>query len=169
MTDLKPYPEWGGAKLADPRQATIDQMEHGMADIIASEGPILKDRLFSLYAKAAELGRVYDHTRTKLENGLKQALKKKVLLADTDCFGTFEEISLRLLDQPPTIVRERGARTLHEIPAPETAELMLEIRLAHELISREDLFRAVLKKYGLIRLTKASEDRLSAILETWIM
>ena len=67
------------------------------------------------------------------------------------------------------VVRDRGPRTLHEIPAPEIAEIMLDIRLQHELISREDLFRAVLKTYGLIRLTKATEDRLSAILETWIM
>jgi hypothetical protein len=169
MIELTPYPEWTGAKLADPRHATMDQIEHGLRDIVAAEGPVLKDRLFTLYAKAAGLGRVYDHTRTRLQNGLKQALKQKSLVADTDNFGIFEETSLRLPEQAPIAVRERGPRSLHEIPAPETAELMLDIRLQHELISREDLFRSVLKTYGLIRLTKASEDRLAAILETWIV
>ncbi len=72
-------------------------------------------------------------------------------------------------DQEPITVRERGSRTLHEIPATEIAEVMLDIRLQHELISKEDLFRAVLKSYSLIRLTSASEERLAAILETWIM
>ena len=45
----------------------------------------------------------------------------------------------------------------------------MEIRLSEELISREDLFRATLKTYGLIRLTKASEERLNAVLATWIV
>jgi hypothetical protein len=169
MTNLAPYPEWGGPRLADPRQATLDQLESGLTDIVASEGPILKDRLFALYARAADLGRIYDLTRTKLENGLKQALRNKSVTADTDIFGDFEELSLRLPDQPTVIARERSSRTLHEIPAPEIAELMLEIRLEHELISKEDLFRAVLKTYELKRLTKATEERLTAILETWIM
>jgi hypothetical protein len=169
MTELTTYPEWAGAKLADPRKATMDQIENGLVDIVATEGPILVDRLFSLYAKAADLGRVYTHTHTRLENGLKQALKNKSLTKDVDEFGAFEEAALRLPDQAPVLVRGRGPRSLHEIPAPETAEVMLDIRLQHELISREDLFRAVLKSYGLIRLTKASEDRLEAILETWIM
>lgn len=169
MSDLKTYPEWVGAKLADPRQATMDQIEHGLIDIVATEGPILKDRLFSLYAKAADLGRVYSHTLTRLENGLKQAVKSKSLAVDVDEFGSFSEEALRLPDQDLIIVRERGTRTLHEIPASEIAELMLDVRLQHELISKEDLYRAVLKTYGLIRLTKASEDRLAAILETWIM
>jgi len=169
MTELKPYPEWAGDKLADPRQATPDQIEHGLADIVACEGPVLEDRLFSLYAKAAGLGRVYSLTHIKLEKGLKQALKNKTLIKDTDKFGPFTETALRLPGQAPIEVRDRGSRSLHEIPAPETAEVMLDIRLQHELISREDLFRDVLKTYGLIRLTKASEDRLSAILETWIV
>ena len=72
-------------------------------------------------------------------------------------------------DQESIIVRERGPRSLHEIPASEIAEVMLDIRLQHDLISKEDLFRAVLKSYSLIRLTNASEERLTAVLETWIM
>jgi hypothetical protein len=43
MTNLAPYPEWGGPRLADPRQATLDQLESGLTNIVASEGPILKD------------------------------------------------------------------------------------------------------------------------------
>ena len=74
MSDLKAYPEWVGAKLADPRQATMDQIENGLVDIVATEGPILNERLFSIYAKAADLGRVYTHTYTRLDNGLKQAV-----------------------------------------------------------------------------------------------
>lgn len=169
MIDLKAYPTWVGAKLADPRQATMDQIENGLVDIVALEGPILKERLFSIYAKAADLGRVYSHTLTRLENGLKQALKGKSLIRDVDEFGPFSEDALRLPDQESIIVRERGPRSLHEIPASEIAEVMLDIRLQHDLISKEDLFRAVLKSYSLIRLTNASEERLTAVLETWIM
>jgi hypothetical protein len=44
---------------------------------------------------------------------------------------------------------------------------MLEIRIANELISREELFRKVLEEYGLIRLTEATNRRLDYVLATW--
>ena len=44
----------------------------------------------------------------------------------------------------------------------------MEIRVNHDLISREELFRAVLDEYELKRLTQATESRLSDILKTWL-
>ena len=74
---------------------------------------------------------------------------------------------LRLPTQPPTRVRTLGSRTLHEVPAAELAEYMLEFRVQNELISREDLFRKVLHEYGLTRLTEATTNRLDYVLDTW--
>ena len=75
---------------------------------------------------------------------------------------------VRLPSQPRVIVRSRGSRTLHEVPASELAGVMLEIPVNHDLISREELFRAVLEEYELKRLTQATENRLLDILKTWL-
>src|SRR5262245_654317 len=56
---LKPYAEWSRVRVADPRAATPDQFLDGFRKICADEGPIIEDRLYALYARAAELGRVY--------------------------------------------------------------------------------------------------------------
>ena len=53
-------------------------------------------------------------------------------------------------------VRERGARSLHEIPGTEIAEVMLAIRMEHDLIGRDEMFRAVLAAYNL----KMPDDRI---------
>ena len=63
---------------------------------------------------------------------------------------------------------ERGPRSLHEIPGTEIAEVMLAIRVEHDLIGRDELFRAVLAAYKLRRLTQASEIRLNDVLTTWL-
>jgi len=45
---------------------------------------------------------------------------------------------------------------------------MLAIRVEHDLISRHELFRAVLAAYKLKRPTQASESRLNDVLTTWL-
>jgi len=74
---------------------------------------------------------------------------------------------LRRPTQDRVCVRDLGSRTLHEVPAAEIAEIILEIRIRDELISREQLFREVLAEYGLVRLTEATTNRLDYVLKTW--
>ena len=73
-----------------------------------------------------------------------------------------------LQTQESVSVRQRGPRSLHEIPGAEIAEVMLAIRIQHELIGWDELFRAVLAVYNLKRLTQASESRLNDVLTTWL-
>ena len=49
----------------------------------------------------------------------------------------------------------------------ELAEVMLEVRVEDDLISKEDLFRRVLEEYGLLRLTEATHARLDFVLKAW--
>ena len=44
---------------------------------------------------------------------------------------------------------------------------MLEHRVQNDLISKEELFRQVLAEYDLLRLTKATTERLEYVLKTW--
>ncbi len=162
------YTEWQQTAVADPRAATVPQLVHGMERITAAEGPILEDRLYALYARAGDLGRIYDHTRRRFTTALAHAKSEGILVIETETFGDNEEKVVRLPSQPPTVVRTRGSRTLHEVPASEIAEVMMEIRVGADLISREELFRAVLEEYELKRLTQATEARLNDILKTWL-
>ena len=166
--DLKPYAEWSPVRVADPRAATPEQFLDGFRKICADEGPIIEDRLYALYARAAELGRVYGPVRQKFERALQTALEAKHLIASRETFGAHDERVITLPDQPPVSVRERGPRSLHEIPGTEIAEVMLAIRVEHDLIGRDELFRAVLAAYKLKRLTQASESRLNDVLTTWL-
>jgi hypothetical protein len=106
--------------------------------------------------------------RQKFEPALQTALEAKHLIASRETFGAHDERVITLPDQPPVSVRERGPRSLHEIPGTEIAEVMLAIRVEHDLIGRDELFRAVLTAYKLKRLTQASESRLNDVLTTWL-
>ncbi len=63
--------------------------------------------------------------------GFRQALEGKHLIASRETFGAHDERVITLPDQPPVSVRERGPRSLHEIPGTEIAEVMLAIRVEH--------------------------------------
>ena len=106
--DLKPYPEWSPVPVADPRAATPEQFLDGFRKICADEGPIIEDRLYALYARAAELGRVYGSVRKKFERALQAALEAKHLIASRETFGAYDERVITLPDQPPVSVGERA-------------------------------------------------------------
>ena len=161
------YREWPPVKLVDPRGATVEQLTHGMLSIVAVEGPILASRVFNIYARAGGLGRIYEPTRKRLVLAMRHALSNKTLLSEIEASEEPSTWILRLPSQPAVCVRSLGSRTLHEVPAAELAEVMLEHRVANDLISKDELFRNVLEEYGLLRLTKATTDRLEYVLGTW--
>jgi hypothetical protein len=161
------YVEWTPTRLVDPRAANTEQIVHGMAQIVAAEGPVLAARVFRIFSRAGGLSRIYDETRRSFLRALQTALDTGVLVAEREASEDPATWILRLPSQERVRVRTLGSRTLHEVPAAELAEVMLEIRVAHELISREELFRRVLGEYGLTRLTAATDNRLEYVLKTW--
>lgn len=161
------YVEWTPVPLVDPRAAKPDQVIHGMEQIVATEGPVMASRVFHIFAKAGGLGRIYDETRRMFLRTLETALDDGVFLAEQEESDDPASWIIRLPAQPRVRVRTLGSRTLHEVPAAEVAEFMLEYRVANELISQEELFRCVLKEYELTRLTEATTKRLEYVLKTW--
>ncbi len=161
------YLEWTPVRLADPRGATVEQLIHGLELIVEAEGPVMASRAFTIFAKAGGLGRIYEPTRKRFVLALKDALRKGVFLSEPEAAEDPGTWILRPPARQAVHVRALGSRTLHEVPALELAEIMLEIRVRNELISKEELFRQVLEGYGLIRLTAATTDRLDYVLATW--
>jgi hypothetical protein len=123
--------------------------------------------VFAIYSKAGGLGRIYEATRKRLCLALSHALETGAFLAEREASDDPGTWIIRPPGQKPVRVRTLGSRTLHEIPAAELAEVMLEIRVQSDLISREELFRRVLERYGLVRLTEATAERLDYVLANW--
>ena len=167
MVTKDDYGEWAPIPLADPREATVEQLIHGMTMIVAAEGPIMASRVFHICAKAGGLGRIHEATRKRFLLALKTALGQGVFAAEKEASDDPAALILRLPDQKAVRVRTLGSRTLHEVPAAEVAEVMLEIRTRNELISKDELFRGILEEYGLRRLTEATTQRLDYVLATW--
>lgn len=167
MIAKKDYVEWIPTRLVDPRAANTEQIIHGMAQIIAAEGPVMAARVFRIFARAGGVSRIYDETRRSFHRALRTALDKGIFVAEPEAAEDRATWVLRLPSQARVRVRTLGSRTLHEVPAAELAEVMLEIRVENEIISREELFRKVLGEYRLTRLTAATDNRLDYVLKTW--
>lgn len=167
MITKEDYVEWTPVRLADPRAAKAEQLIHGMTQILAVEGPAMASRVFQIYARAGGLGRIYDETRRSFLRALRSALDKGIFVAEQEASEDPATWVIRLPSQNRVRIRTLGSRTLHEVPAAELAEFMLDIRVENDLISRQELFRKVLDEYGLTRLTEATTNRLDFVLKTW--
>ena len=120
-----------------------------MLDIVAAEGPVLASRAYSVYNKAAGGKKLTSVARAPLSNSIYHLAREGKVVLDGD-----DEV-VRLPDTAPVVVRELGPRELIEVPLDEIAELM------RRLGPQDDLKRAVLNTYGLVRMTARAEQYLA--------
>ena len=162
----QPYREWRAHPLPDPRTESRSVVLQGLTEIIEAEGPMLVLRAFQFYAKAAGSKRVGRSIRSHLNSALAQGLRQKVILAERE---HEEQGQLRLIartpDAPRTVVRALGSRSFSEIPPSEVGEVMQRIRASGRVAGRDDLFRAVLEHYRLVRITAQVAAELHRIYE----
>ena len=146
---LEPYREWVGESPGDPRSAPRPRIMEAMLEIVAAEGPVLASRSYTLYNKAAGGKKLTSVARAPLSNSIHHLAREGKVVLDDD------EV-VRLPDTPAVVVRELGPRELIEVPLDEIAELM------RRLGPQDDLKRAVLSTYGLVRMTARAEQYLAA-------
>jgi hypothetical protein len=147
---LEPYREWEGESPGDPRSAPRPRIMEAMLEIVAAEGPMLASRAYTVYNKAAGGKKLTSVARAPLSNSVYHLAREGKVVLEGD-----DEV-VRLPDTPPVVVRELGPRELIEVPLDEIAELM------RRLGPQEDLKRAVLNTYGLVRMTARAEQYLAA-------
>ncbi len=180
------YPVWQGGGLPDPRTAPVAQVVAHLLEIVTAEGPVTADRAYRLYIRGSGSSKVTQRARAPMEQALgRLTLRGQVEVAEFDNAGEPQQV-LRLTGTPAVVVRELGERSLYEVPLNEIAELMAHQR--RELLGRaggaqpahavadvirqaalrraspERLMRGVLDSYGLIRMTQAAEQYLTAAL-----
>jgi hypothetical protein len=159
---LAPYSAWESHTVPDPRAAGRGVIDPVLAEIVAAEGPILAARAYGLYNKASGGKKLTSIARAPLSSAayrLRMAGRIEIVPAE-DTPGQGDEI-LRVAGTPPVRVRELGPRSLDEVPLPEIAELMERLTTA----GANDLKRAVLDAYGLVRMTAKADEYLELALD----
>jgi hypothetical protein len=158
---LAPYSAWEPHDVPDPRAAGRGVIDPVLADIVAAEGPVLASRAYALYNKASGGKKLTTIVRAPLSGAayrLRMAGRIEIVPAD-ETPGQGDEI-LRVAGTPAVRVRELGPRPLDEVPLDEIAELMERLTTA----GADDLKRAVLDAYGLVRMTAKADDYLERAL-----
>jgi hypothetical protein len=159
---LAPYSAWEQHNVPDPRSAGRGVIDPVLAEIVAAEGPVLASRAYGLYNKASGGKKLTTIARAPLSSAayrLRMAGRIEIVPAE-ETPGQDDEI-LRVAGSPAVRVRELGPRSLDEVPLPEIAELMERLTTA----GADDLKRAVLDAYGLVRMTAKADDYLERALE----
>jgi hypothetical protein len=107
---------------------------------------------YRVYTQAAGGHRVGTEIRRALDAATRKALRTGALGQLDDDLPLPHEKTLYAPGQPPLLLRELGTRQLSDIPRSEVAELIKQFTL--EDGSADEIKRAVLNAYGLIRLTQ---------------
>jgi hypothetical protein len=120
---------------------------------------VLAARAYALYNKASGGKKLTTIARAPLSGAayrLRMAGRIEIVRAE-ETPGQGDEV-LRMTGSPRVRVRELGPRALDEVPLDEVAELMERLATA----GANDLKRAVLDAYGLVRLTAKADDYLES-------
>ena len=147
---LAPYGGWEPHYAPDPRDAGRHKVDPLLLEIITAEGPVLADRAYGLFNKAAGGHKLTSVVRAPL-SGSAYRLKGDGRIEFDERDG---DALLRVAGTPPVRVRELGGRTLDEVPLSEIAELMRRLRA----VGATDLPRATLDAYGLVRMTSRAQE-----------
>lgn len=152
---LKPYKNWEPRPLPDPLTAAMSTVLDALLDIIADEGPIQCRRVYRIYAAAAGISEGSTALRSALNKTLYRGVQLKLLL-DRDEAGSPGQIDkiVRLADSPAVVIRERGDRSLEEIPPSEIAAALVSLaRLTGRSFPSDanELFEMQLNDYGFER------------------
>ena len=159
---LEPYVAWEPTdRVVDPRTAGRPLLMSAVLDIVAVEGPVLANRAYGLYTRAAGGKKLTSIARAPLSGAAYWlAMERRLVLVKEEDVPWQGDELLRLPEQPPVVVRELGPRTLEEVPLDEIAELMRRLHAAGE----RELKRGVLRTYGLVRLTQRADEYLGLAL-----
>jgi very-short-patch-repair endonuclease len=149
---LLAYQAWQPRPLPHPDTTPPSQLVAGLVDIVTAQGPIHAQHAYRVYTQAAGGHRVGTEIRRALYAATLRALRTGALDQLNDDLLLPYDKTLYAPGQPPVLLRELGTRQLSDVPRSEVAELIKLLNL--EDSSTDEIKRAVLNAYGLIRLTQ---------------
>ncbi len=161
---LQPYREWRSRPLPAPTSHSSAILD-GLVDIVTEEGPVVTARAFQLYVRAADGKKVGSSIREALQGAVSLGQRRGVLVSRTELDGGGpSDAVLRIPGTPDVVRREAGPRgSIQEIPAAEIGALMEHLMSGSRPLTGEALYRAVLARYGKVRLTEQTLAHLARI------
>jgi very-short-patch-repair endonuclease len=156
------YQEFTG-RTTPTHLASKGQIIDSVVEVVRAEGPVRGSRLLTAYVRAAGGQKVGSQIAHDLNSAITAAVRQGRLIEHNPLNEPgVKGKTYRLPDQPPFLIRGLGQRSLDDVPP---LELAARIELARRRVgphaSREELFRAVLDRLGLKRLTPNVEDLLT--------
>lgn len=144
--------------------ATSAQLVEELVAAVGVEGPVLGDRLHQAHVRAAGGQRVGRQIAHALNSAINTAKRRGLLLEDNPLSDSgVKPMTYRLPGQPLSVVRELGPRPLDQVPPRELAALLGNVAATVGWADEEALFRAVLDRYGLRRLTSNATTQLRRV------
>jgi hypothetical protein len=134
----------------------------GILDIVASEGPVVTERVFELYTRASGGQRVTRPVRDIMDEAIDTALKTGLLEQIRDNIAGHILRTVYLPDTPAVVLRRRGDRELEHIPPTEVACLAAHILAKDPQINDTELMRDLLTAFERVRLTSNAAAFLDA-------
>jgi hypothetical protein len=156
---LAAYTPWESRPVPDPRTAGREAIGPVLLEIVAKEGPVLASRAYRLYNKAAGGKALTTIARAPLSGSAYRLRQAGAIELDAvPAAGGEDDELLRPAGTPAVRVRELGPRTLDEVPQAEIVALMQRLLAAGR--TQDELPRATLDAYGLVRMTAKAEAAL---------
>jgi very-short-patch-repair endonuclease len=159
---LLPYEAWTPHVLTHPDTATLPVIIAGLQEIVAAEGPIHAQHAYRLYTRAAGGHRVGTEMRRTFHKATRKALRTGDIRQLDDDTVAIDDKTLYVPGKPTVLLRELGPRQLPDVPRSEVAKLIKYLGLQDA--PPEEVKRAVLNAYGLIRLTTRTSHYLDECL-----
>ena len=147
-----PYHSFAG-RTSPAAIATRTVLVDELLAIVATEGPVVGDRLQQAHVQASGGQRVGRQIAQALNRIITYTVRNGLLIED-DPLGEagVKPKTYRLPEQNPVNVRQRGPRTLEQVPPAELAVVMREAARKSGWSDEDALFRATLEPYGWVRL-----------------
>lgn len=151
---LPRYTQWMPRPLPDPLAAPLTQLMEGLIEIISVEGPMLCRRAYVLYNRAAGYSRLGKQIAHVMNRAIYRAVKLgRLQQCDESRRGGQINQIIRLAGTPEVCVRERGPRSLQEIPPMEIALVREMIAANNPGLDENQLLRRLAATYRIGRVT----------------
>lgn len=150
--ELAPYDPWPIRTLSDPRDLPLTEVAKSLVEIVEVEGPILGARAYRLRLMAAGIDHETHELRRILNRASYAAIHSELLVGVNEREEQTQKfLVLRKSGTPMVRMRQRGDRSVSEIPAAEIRALVTAIRARHPRTSVEELHRELVALYEIVQ------------------
>ncbi|RED52205.1 hypothetical protein [Aestuariispira insulae] len=168
---LAPFQAWSGVPTTDSRRAlarnlmdtgkaATEEILKGFEEILAVEGPMLSNRLFSLYSKQGGLSKLTPQAKKRFSQALKEGGLNGRFGFEQDPGHDGVVILLWLPKAEKVSPRELGNRSIMDVPLNELTEVMFEVSTEINSETEKQLINAMAALYKINRLSADAESRL---------